>query len=135
MILKVKIPKDWKVVKLQEIFRLKNGERPVFSENGKYFVYGANGIMGLTNDFLIDNDFTIIFGRVGASGEIHIAKEKIWVSDNAIYSESYEKDKIYPHFAYYMLKSKNLRQFATKTTHPIITQNFLKSFLIVLHGM
>jgi len=99
-----KIPKDWKIVRLQEIFKLKNGERPTFSKNGKYLVYGANGIMGLTDDFLIDNDFTIIFGRVGASGEIHIAKGKVWISDNAIYSESYDIEKNSPIFCILSVK-------------------------------
>ncbi|HEC87805.1 MAG TPA: hypothetical protein ENI52_00645, partial [Thermoplasmata archaeon] len=126
------IPKEWNVVKLKEVFKLKNGVRPTFSENGKYLVYGANGIMGLTDDFLIDNDFTIIFGRVGASGEIHIAKGKVWISDNAIYTENYDREKIYPYFAYYLLKWKNLKQHATKTTHPIITQTFLNSFKVSL---
>jgi type I restriction enzyme S subunit len=127
-----KIPKDWEVVRLGKILNLKNGQRPKTSETGKIPIYGSNGIMGYTNEFLVDNDFTIIIGRVGASGEIHLGQGKIWVSDNAIYSENYEKSAIYPLFAYYLLKSKKLGHFASKTTHPIITQTFLNHFLIQL---
>ena len=88
--------------------------------------------MGKTNDFLVDNDFTIIVGRVGASGEIHLAQGKVWISDNAIYSQSYKSKKIYLPFLFYLLIFKNLKQFATKTTHPIITQSFLINFPIPL---
>ena len=127
-----KIPEDWNVIKLGAILNLKNGERPKISKTGKIPIYGANGVMGFTTEFLIDNDFTIIIGRVGASGEVHLGQGKIWVSDNAIYSENYNKHKTYLPFIYYLLKLKNLSRFATKTTHPIITQTFLKSLSIQL---
>jgi type I restriction enzyme S subunit len=126
------IPRDWEVVRLEKIFNLKNGQRPKLLEIGKIPVYGANGIMGYTNEFLVDNDFTIVIGRVGASGEIHLGRGKIWISDNAIYSESYEKSAVYPPFAYYLLKFKELSHFASKTTHPIITQSFLNHYPIQL---
>jgi type I restriction enzyme S subunit len=127
-----RIPKEWEVVKLERIFSFKNGQRPKLLEAGKIPVYGANGIMGYTDEFLVDNDFTIVVGRVGASGEVHLGQGKIWVSDNAIYSESYEKSKVYPPFVYYLLKFKGLSRFASKTTHPIITQTFLNNFQIQL---
>ncbi len=128
----IEIPKDWDVVRLGDILTLKNGERPQLVEDGKYPVYGANGIMGYSNKYLVSNDFTVIIGRVGASGEVHLGKGKIWISDNAIYSESYDEHRVYLPFVYYLLKFKQLNKFATRTTHPIITQNFLKSFLISL---
>ena len=125
------IPTDWKLVKLEDILILKNGTRPKLTDDGHYPVYGANGIMGYSNNFLTDKEYTLIFGRVGASGNVHLAKGKVWVSDNAIYSDEY-KEHAYPPFLFYMLTFKNLKQYATKTTHPIITQSFLKSFKISL---
>jgi len=127
-----KIPKDWETVKLGELLDLRNGQRPKVSEKGHFPIFGANGIMGYTNEFLADNDFTIILGRVGASGEIHLGKEKIWVSDNAIFSEEYNKGRVYPPYLFYLLKSKKLSQFASKTTHPIITKTFLDNFSVQL---
>jgi len=129
------IPKEWKIVKLKEILTLRNGKRPTLSEDGWVPVYGANGIMGCTTDFLIDNDYTIVIGRVGASGEVHLAQGKIWVSDNALYSEKVNSSKVFMPFLYYLLKDKKLSRFAHKTTHPIITQSFLNNLPIQLPSL
>jgi len=123
-----KAPEDWQFSKLGEILTLSNGERPTILENGTIPVYGANGIMGYTSKPLAENDFSIIIGRVGASGEVHLGKGKIWISDNAIYSKSYDRKRANLPFLFYLLKFKNLAQFASKTTHPIITQTFLNNF-------
>jgi type I restriction enzyme S subunit len=80
----------------------------------------------------VNNDFSLIVGRVGASGEIHLGEGKVWVSDNAIYSENYEKAKAYLPYLFYSLKHRELSQFASKTTHPIITQTFLNNLLTQL---
>ncbi|MCK4226020.1 restriction endonuclease subunit S [candidate division WOR-3 bacterium] len=127
-----KTPKDWKVAKLKNIIEFRNGNRPVFSEKGEYKVYGANGVMGMSNKFLIDKNFALIIGRVGASGEIHLATGKFWVSDNAIYSMNYDLRKIEMTFLYYLLKFKNLKKLATRSTHPILTQTQINNLKIPL---
>ncbi|MCE4619393.1 MAG: restriction endonuclease subunit S [Desulfurococcales archaeon] len=128
-----KIPKQWKIVKLGSLFTFRNGKRPSrILENDMVPIYGANGIMGYTNTALLDRDYVIIIGRVGASGKVHLARGKIWVSDNAIYSESYDRNRIYPIFAYFFLSFINLERYASKTTHPIIKQSFLKELEIPL---
>ena len=130
-----RIPREWTVVRLKDVLTLKNGERPQLSKTGSIPVYGANGIMGYTEKYLVDNDFTIIIGRVGASGEVHLGTGKIWISDNAIYSDKYDKSHVYLPFLYYLLKHKELSRFAVKTTHPIITQSFLKFYKIQLPSL
>jgi type I restriction enzyme S subunit len=126
------IPDDWEVVKLEEILHFRNGQRPKILENGDFPIFGANGIMGYTNEVLANNEFTVIVGRVGASGEVHLGKGRIWVSDNAIYSENYEKEKAHLPYIFYLLRFRRLAQYASKTTHPIITQTFLNNFRIHL---
>jgi type I restriction enzyme S subunit len=126
------IPEDWEVVRLGEVVKLSNGTRPEFDEEGVFPVYGANGIMGKSKKFLVDNEHTLIIGRVGASGEIHLASGKIWVSDNALYTSEVEKEKAYLPFLKDYLRWRNLKQFADRSTHPIITQTFLKNFKLPL---
>jgi len=128
-----RIPKEWRIAKLGELFRFRNGKRPLaIKEEGSVPVYGANGIMGYTDTALIEKDYIIVIGRVGASGKVHLAQGRVWVSDNAIYSEHYVKDEINPIFAYYMLTFLNLEKYASKTTHPLITQSFVKEISIPL---
>jgi len=126
------IPEDWEVVRLGKILILSNGARPEFDEEGIFPVYGANGIMGKSKKFLVNNEYTLIIGRVGASGEINLASGKIWISDNALYTSEVDKEKIYLPFLKDYLLWRNLKQFADRSTHPIITQTFLKNFKITL---
>ena len=126
-----RIPKEWEVKKLGEFLHLKNGKRPNIVADGKFPVYGANGIMGYTDAYMVDDDVVII-GRVGAAGEVHLARGKIWVSDNAIYDINKNKTKIYLEFIYYVLKYANLSRFASQTTHPIITQTLLENFKVTV---
>ena len=127
-----KIPKKWHIVKLCQVAILKNGQRPQLVENGHFPVYGANGVMGSTNQYLVDSDYTLIIGRVGAAGQVHLARGRIWVSDNAIYTENYDKNKVFLPYLYYLLITKRLERCTLKTTHPIITQTFVKNILVPL---
>jgi len=127
----IEFPNDWKVKKLGDILLFKNGKRPnIINEEGEIPVYGANGIIGYTNDYLINNDTTIIIGRVGAAGKVHLARGKIWVSDNAIYAMNCNESKAYLNFIFYLLSYLNPGKFASKTTHPIITQKSLENLKI-----
>jgi len=126
------IPKDWEVARLSDIFVFANGQRPDFDAKGIVPVYGANGIMGYTKKFMAENNYILIIGRVGASGEIHLARGKAWISDNAIFSKQYISSRIYPLFMFYYLKFLKLKRFASQTTHPILTQSFLKHLLVPL---
>jgi len=126
-------PKEWEVKKLGDFLLFKNGKRPnIINEEGEIPVYGANGIMGYTNDYLVNYDTIIIIGRVGAAGKVHLARGKIWVSDNAIYAINRNKSKAYLNFIFYLLSYLNPGKFASKTTHPIITQKSLENLKVPL---
>ena len=71
----------------ETLFKLSNGKA---LPNSKRFTegipaYGGNGISWYTDEILCDYD-TIIVGRVGfQSGNVHLAKAPLWVTDNAMY--------------------------------------------------
>jgi len=126
-----RIPKEWKVNRIGDIITLENGKRPPHvTKDGKYPIYGANGIMGYTHNYLLSGP-TIVIGRVGASGEVHYAEGKIWVSDNAIYISSFAPE-IQLSYLFFTLKKKDLRKYASQTTHPLLTQNTLEAIKIPL---
>ena len=74
----------------EALFKLSNGKT---LPNSKRFAdgipaYGGNGISWYTDEVLCDYD-TIIVGRVGfQSGNVHLAKAPLWVTDNAMYISS-----------------------------------------------
>lgn len=71
----------------EKLFKLSNGKA---LPNSKKFdtgvpAYGGNGISWYTDEVLCDYD-TIIVGRVGfQSGNVHLVKAPLWVTDNAMY--------------------------------------------------
>ncbi len=81
----------WVQLPLSKIFRLSNGKSisddySVFkNEEYSFPVYGGNSILGYARKFLI-NDTTLVIGRVGEyCGNINIVRDKVWVSDNALF--------------------------------------------------
>ncbi|MEM2145017.1 MAG: restriction endonuclease subunit S [Candidatus Jordarchaeaceae archaeon] len=79
-----KIPKDWKVKRINEDYDVNTGERVSPTSEGPFPVYGANGFSGYSHNFLIDKD-AIITGRVGTIGQVYRVNSKSNISDNALY--------------------------------------------------
>ncbi|MBK9246553.1 MAG: restriction endonuclease subunit S [Ignavibacteria bacterium] len=123
------IPITWQQIKLKYILSLKSGDAITSNELSDEYdfpVYGGNGIMGFTNRYIYEND-KIIVGRVGAyCGNIHLAKGKIWVSDNALLIETEENLE----YLTYLLKSLQLNKLANKNAQPLITGSMVKDQII-----
>ncbi|MCM8805627.1 MAG: restriction endonuclease subunit S [Candidatus Omnitrophica bacterium] len=127
-----RIPEEWEVVELGEVFKLKSGmTKPIdTSEFGNYPVYGGNGILGYTNEKNFNIE-TIIIGRVGEyCGSVYIANEG-WVTDNALYvvAKKIDYNNI---FLCYLLKYLNLNQFSAETGQPLMTQTIIYRIQITL---
>jgi hypothetical protein len=73
---------------LRELIRVKSGNGLIASnmaENGKYPVYGGNGVNGYHDQYMFAEP-KIVIGRVGVyCGIIHITKQNAWVTDNALF--------------------------------------------------
>lgn len=123
------ISKEWKKTNLEDVLDLKNGKsRP--KEEGLIPVYGGNGIMGYTNKSNITGE-TIIIGRVGAyCGATYFEDRPIWISDNALYAKA--RGEQCNKFFYYLLKYKNLNQFAGGSSHPLLTQGGLNQLELII---
>ncbi|SRR6266571_1125104 len=114
----------WQFKTLSEVVHLKHGRalsKEAVSETAKYPIYGSNGIIGRTSNFLFDKP-TIVIGRVGASGEIKLTNGPAWFSDNSIYISDFLED-IDLRFLYYCLRWTQLSRFASRTSQPLITQS------------
>ncbi len=80
------IPSGWLVVTLDQLASIQGGKQLPTEECqqvGTYPVFGANGIMGYSEQ-ATHNGFVIAFGRVGAyCGSIHWAYHDAWINNNA----------------------------------------------------
>lgn len=95
---------------------------------GKYAVFGANGIIGYSDEYNSEAG-TIIIGRVGSyCGSVHFSYDNCWVTDNAISVNC--KNKGEARFWFYLLKSLNLNNLRTGSGQPLLNQSILKSIKI-----
>ena len=79
--------KCFKTIKGNDFFKLSNGKAVPDEKRTTSGTpaYGGNGISWYTDEALYDND-TLVIGRVGfQSGNVHLAKGPLWVTDNAMY--------------------------------------------------
>jgi type I restriction enzyme S subunit len=116
------IPIGWLWVSLGDIVNLYSGKflpKKIMNSEGKYPVYGGNGITGYHNQYLYE-DSKLIIGRVGAKcGVVHITLPKSWVTDNAMIVDFKNLNIIY---LKYVLEYLNLNRFSVSTAQPVISQ-------------
>jgi type I restriction enzyme S subunit len=101
-------------------------------ESGLIPILGANGIIGHTDEVLLDVEL-ITVGRVGACGETHRSSGPVWVSDNALIVLPTEQVNI--EFLFYKLSTFNYQSIISGTTQPLITQTKMKSQVVNLPSL
>jgi len=115
---------------LSDIADFKNGKflsRSQFVDDGEYPIYGSNGIIGRTDEFLYD-DKLIVIGRVGSCGEINISEGKSWITDNTIILKP--NNKVDFEYLVFFLKQTTCNLKKTGTSQPLITQTQVKNVKI-----
>ena len=108
---------DWEEKKLGEICRVKSSQltNNVVEEIGKYPVYGANSIVGYTENYEVDEYVSIV--KDGAVGRIAFINNKSSVLGTLQYLIGIE---ITTEFLYVLLSNVNFKLYQTGTTIPHI---------------
>lgn len=119
------IPNDWEIKKLGDICPLfKSGQNITskdISTEGKYPVFGGNGLRGYTNKFTHDGQY-ILIGRQGAlCGNINIVKGKCYISEHAIAVNTNQNFS----WLRYKLEYWNLNRFSESSAQPGLSVNKL----------
>lgn len=122
---------NWRETVLGECISVSSGEG--LSEKkmkpGPYLVYGGNGITGIHNSYLFEQE-KLIIGRVGAHcGNVHITKSKSWITDNALIVSLIQPDNNLS-FWFYLLSNSNLRTHAFESAQPVITGGIISKIKI-----
>ncbi|MBK7652442.1 MAG: restriction endonuclease subunit S [Flammeovirgaceae bacterium] len=114
------IPVEWEVTRLGELCSTFKSGLGITSESifdqGKYSVYGGNGLRGYTNDFTHDGNYLLI-GRQGAlCGNITLINGKNYVSEHAIAVQPNNKNDVF--FLGYKLDFLNLNRYSESSAQP-----------------
>lgn len=130
------IPKYWNLLSLHHVARLKSGSSVTalqFSEDGKYPVYGGNGLRGKHENYTHKGNFVLI-GRQGAlCGNINIARGKFFATEHAIVVSP---DKMLnTNWMGYQLKSMNLNQYSVSAAQPGLSAEVLGRLKILFPPM
>jgi type I restriction enzyme, S subunit len=118
------VAKIFRKTLLSDIVRFANGKSIKPGGEGRYAVFGSNGIIGASDEFRYENG--IILGRVGAyCGSVTYCPNKFWPSDNTLVafpaSENFDIK-----FLFYLLTDAKLHRYAGGAAQPLITQTILK---------
>ncbi len=125
------IPEDWEVRRLKFIVNLQSGSNLTsekIKDEGKYPVYGGNGIRGFYSDYNLDGNYVLI-GRQGAlCGNINYSKGKIWATEHAVVC--YPIKELNYRWLGSMLKVMNLNQYSTSAAQPGLAVEKIKNIEI-----
>jgi type I restriction enzyme, S subunit len=90
------------------------------NSDGKFAVYGGNGINGRHDEYMFEHP-QVTIGRVGVyCGAVHITEPKSWVTDNALYVSD-NKFNLDPIYLAWAIRFANLNQYAGKAAQPLIS--------------
>lgn len=122
-------------IRLGEIFELKYG-KALKKENrlgGDVAVYGSNGIVGYHNQSLV-NIPTVVVGRKGSIGEVHLTEGPSWPIDTTYYAEFKEKDVDLSWF-YILLKGLRLNELNRSAAIPGLNRDDVYKIKVVLPAL
>ncbi|WP_116087776.1 restriction endonuclease subunit S [Tropicimonas sp. IMCC34011] len=120
----------WVPHQLEDFVRFRNGKSIKAGTDGRYPVYGSNGIIGQSDDFMYED--AIILGRVGAyCGSVERSFGRFWASDNTIVVEA-DSGTTDTQFVYYLLLDASLNRHAGGAAQPLLTQSRLKPLEFLL---
>lgn len=112
------IPEHWSCLKLKRVASLGYGEsfRDQEQLNGKYSVYGSNGVIGKSNLSNV-NGPGIIIGRKGSFGKINFSIEPCFAIDTTFYVDAM-LTRVNIGWLYYCLQLLNLDLFSKDSAVP-----------------
>lgn len=104
----------------------------MLDETGRYYVYGANGIIGKYNKYNHEETELLITCRGATCGTVNFSKPFSWINGNAMVVKPFlNKEIIYYLAKYFELKGRT-PSLISGTAQPQIVQKILNLFLIPL---
>ncbi|ARK80117.1 hypothetical protein BOC40_06525 [Burkholderia pseudomallei] len=114
-----KVPRHWEICALKRVASLRSGDgitAEQINEDGKYPVYGGNGLRGYTSSFTHEGRFALI-GRQGAlCGNINYSEGKFWASEHAVVTTPVKPANVT--WLGELLRTMNLNRYSVSAAQP-----------------
>ena len=117
-------PKQWKTISIDNL-----------DNNGKYPVYGANGIIGYYFEYNHEKPTLCITCRGATSGELNISTSYSYINGNTMALDDLDETKVDINFLYYYLKKRGFKDIISGSAQPQITRISLKKISIPLYTL
>ena len=132
--LKREIPEGGAVKKLNSIANLYQPEilpTNLMKEDGKYFVYGANGIVGRYNKFNHEHPEIAICCRGASCGNYLMTLPKSWITGNSMVVTP-KDSSVTKEYLYHSLRYIDIKRYVTGSAQPQITRSNLDGIKVVI---
>lgn len=113
------------VVTLHRGFDLPKAKRTA----GAFPVISSSGVNGTHSDMKAVRPGVVV-GRSGNAGSVQYVDTDFWPLNTTLFVSDFHGNN--PEYIYYLLKSMNLRQYATGTTVPTLNRNHLDDLVVYI---
>ena len=124
----------WKMVELWEvceIYQPKTITSKQIQKEGRYKVFGANGIIGYFHNYNHENSEVAVTCRGATCGNVNFTEPKSWITGNAMVVKP-KDNKLNKNFLFYYLRHSNLKSIISGSAQPQITRMGLSPYKIPL---
>ena len=117
----------WEMVELGEvceIYQPKTITSKEIKSEGKYKVFGANGVIGYYDKYNHEDSEVLITCRGATCGTLNLSEPNSWITGNAMAIKP-KDDLLSKQFLFYILKNSNLKSVISGSAQPQITRTSL----------
>ena len=120
----VKNNQKWPMIKLGDVCIFEYGKplKKEDRENGKYPVFGSNGIVGYHNKYLVQGP-CIIVGRKGTAGEVTYSENNCFPIDTTFYVELKNTNEYNLKYLYFIMQTLDLKKISSRANVPGLNRN------------
>lgn len=119
-----------KLIDVCDVYQPKTISTSKLVNNGPYYVYGANGIIGKYINFNHEESEVLLTCRGASCGNINVSKPKSWINGNAMVIHPLN-EKITKEYLSYYLKVIDYSKVITGAAQPQITRSSLSDTFIL----
>lgn len=125
----------WEIKKLGEVCKLyqpKTISGEMLEDDGKFLVYGANGVIGRYSQYNHEDSEVLLTCRGATCGSVNVSEPYSWINGNAMVVKPVLSDSITQSFLKYYLTSVDWTEVITGAAQPQITRQSLSPLRIVI---